>query len=192
MNMNTKHTNGAVMQRGIALISALLLLLVVTIMALAMFRSYGVQEMISGNVREKQRALQAAETAQAYAEFWLSQPANIAAGDTVCTGPPISANLNQGQICSNVLPTPATVPWISGGTEVAVTYNPSLDINVSATGGANTYYSIPRFYISDVGLGADAQGEVYQVDAVGYGGTVNAVAEVESTFEVKTNVTSRE
>ena len=191
MNMNTKYTHGTVAQRGIALISALLLLLVVTIMALAMFRSYGVQEMISGNVREKQRALQAAETAQAFAEFWLSQPANIAAGTTVCSGL-VHANLNQGQICSNVLPTPATVPWISGGTEVAVTYNPSLDINVSATGGANTYYSIPRFYISDVGLGADAQGEVYQVDAVGYGGTVNAVAEVESTFEVKTNVTSRE
>jgi hypothetical protein len=33
---------------------------------------------------------------------------------------------------------------------------------------------------------------VYQVDAMGYGGTINAVAEVESTFEVKTNVTSRE
>jgi type IV pilus assembly protein PilX len=192
MNMNTQHTDGRVTQRGIALISALLLLLVVTIMALAMFRSYGVQEMISGNVREKQRALQAAETAQAFAEFWLSQPANIAAGNTVCVGPPISANLNQGQICSNILATPATVPWISGGNEIAVTYNPSNDINVSGTGGVNTYYSIPRFYISDVGLGADAQGEVYQVDAVGYGGTVNAVAEVESTFEVKTNVTSRE
>jgi type IV pilus assembly protein PilX len=191
MNMNTQHTDGMVTQRGIALISALLLLLVVTIMALAMFRSYGVQEMISGNVREKQRALQAAETAQAFAEFWLSQPANIAAGDTACNAL-LSANLNQGQICSNALPTPATVPWIIGGTEVAVTYNPSNDISVSATGGVNTYYKIPRFYISDVGLGADAQGEVYQVDAVGYGGTVNAVAEVESTFEVKTNVTSRE
>ena len=191
MNMNTKHTDGMVRQRGIALISALLLLLVVTIMALAMFRSYGVQEMISGNVREKQRALQAAETAQAFAEFWLSQPANIAAGNTVCNAL-VHANLNQGQICSNVLATPATVPWIIGGTEVAVDYNPSNDINLSATGGVNTYAQIPRFYISDVGLGADAQGEVYQVDAVGYGGTFNAVAEVESTFEVKTNVTSRE
>ncbi|HMD59237.1 MAG TPA: PilX N-terminal domain-containing pilus assembly protein [Steroidobacteraceae bacterium] len=187
MNMNTKHTDGMVRQRGIALISALLLLLVVTIMALAMFRSYGVQEMISGNVREKQRALQAAETAQAFAEFWLAQPGNIAAGDTVCAGAPLSANLNQGQICSNILATPATLPW-----PTAVTYNPSNDINVSASGGVNAYYSIPSFYISDIGLGADAQGEVYQVDAVGYGGTVNAVAEVESTFEVKTNVTSRE
>jgi type IV pilus assembly protein PilX len=191
MNMNTKFTNGSVAQRGIALISALLLLLVVTIMALAMFRSYGVQEMISGNVREKQRALQSAETAQAFAEFWLSQPANIAAGNTVCNAL-LNANLNQGQICSNILPTPATVPWIIGGTEVAVTYNPSNDINVSAAGGVNTYYSIPRFYISDVGFGADGRGEVYQVDAVGYGGTVNSVAEVESTFEVQQGVTSRE
>lgn len=189
--MNTKYTATMVRQRGIALISALLLLLVVTIMALAMFRSYGVQEMIAGNVREKQRALQAAETAQAYAEYWLSQPANLAGGTTACSAL-LNANLNQGQICSNVLPTPATVPWIIGGTEVAVTYNPSNDINVSANGGVNTYYSIPRFYISDVGFGADGRGEVYQVDAVGYGGTVNAVAEVESTFEVQQGVTSRE
>ena len=42
---------------GIVLISSLLLLLIVTVMALSMFRSFGVQEKIAGNMREKQRAL---------------------------------------------------------------------------------------------------------------------------------------
>ncbi|MGB6309570.1 MAG: PilX N-terminal domain-containing pilus assembly protein, partial [Steroidobacteraceae bacterium] len=51
--------------------SSLLLLLVVTIIALSMFRSFGIQEKIAGNMREKQRALQAATSAQQYAETWL-------------------------------------------------------------------------------------------------------------------------
>ncbi|HTX24264.1 MAG TPA: PilX N-terminal domain-containing pilus assembly protein, partial [Steroidobacteraceae bacterium] len=59
-------------QAGMVLISAMLLLLIITILAVSMFRSFGVQEMVAGNVREKQRALHAAEAAQQYAEWWLS------------------------------------------------------------------------------------------------------------------------
>ena len=54
------------------LISSLLLLIVVTIIALSMFRSFGIQEKIAGNTREKQRALPAAVSAQQFAEWWLS------------------------------------------------------------------------------------------------------------------------
>jgi type IV pilus assembly protein PilX len=59
-------------ERGMVLISSLLLLLVVTILAVAIFRNYGMEEKIAGNTREKQRALHAAESAQQYAEWWLS------------------------------------------------------------------------------------------------------------------------
>jgi len=38
---------------GVALISSLLLLLIITILALSMFRSFGTQERIAGNLREK-------------------------------------------------------------------------------------------------------------------------------------------
>ena len=44
-------------QRGLVLVSSLLLLLVITILALAMFRSTGLSEKISGNMRETERAL---------------------------------------------------------------------------------------------------------------------------------------
>ena len=37
-----------------------------------MFRSMGLDEKIAGNMRDKQRALNAAETAEQYAENWLS------------------------------------------------------------------------------------------------------------------------
>ena len=51
-------------QSGIVLVSSLLLLLVVTIMALSIFRSFGIQEKIAGNTRDKQRALQVAMSVQ--------------------------------------------------------------------------------------------------------------------------------
>ena len=60
-------------QRGMALITAMLLLIVVTIMALSMFRSYGVEERLAGNTRDKQRAINAAVSAQQYAESWLAE-----------------------------------------------------------------------------------------------------------------------
>ena len=58
---------------GLVLISSLLLLVVVTILAVGLFQNFGIQEKIAGNLREKQRALAAAEAAQEYAEWWLAQ-----------------------------------------------------------------------------------------------------------------------
>jgi type IV pilus assembly protein PilX len=182
-------------QRGVVLISSLLLLLVITIMALSMFRSFGIQEKIAGNMREKQRALQAAVSAEQFAEFWLSSNAS----GTVST--PCSALLNgntgQGQICSNQLPNVVTsvtaVPWQIGGAPVGVTFTPpGMLINSSTTPNTivnPTYASAPTFYISDLGASADAttQGEVYQIDAVGYGGNSNTVSVVESTYVVSSS-----
>jgi type IV pilus assembly protein PilX len=166
---------------------------VVTILALAMFRSFGVEEKIAGNVREKQRALHAAESAQQYAERWLAT--NAAVGGAACTAL-LSANLGQGQICgaamvaNNDHTAIASLPWPA----IGVTYNPfnpgtgaSL-FNVTGAGTQNTYYAAPQFYIYDVGPSKDSQGELYQIDALGYGANPNAVAIVESTYEVGTGV----
>ena len=59
------------------LVTALLMLIVVTILAVAMFRSFGLDEKIAGNLREKQRALNAAETAEQFAEYWLTGAAAV-------------------------------------------------------------------------------------------------------------------
>jgi type IV pilus assembly protein PilX len=184
-------------QRGVVLISSLLLLIVVTIIALSMFRSFGVQEKIAGNMREKQRALQAAESAQVFAEIWLS---NNGTGPSVaCTGM-LDGTIGQGQICANTLPTAVadvtSVPWSIGGQPVGVTYLPTGAANMSiktSTSVADllnpSYFGTPTFYISDLGLSGDASipGEVYQVDAYGYGGSSNTVAVVESTYAVYTS-----
>jgi type IV pilus assembly protein PilX len=182
-------------QRGVVLVTSLLLLVVVTIIALSMFRSFGVQEKIAGNMREKQRALQAAVSAQQYAENWLTN--NSTAVSAPCTVL-LNANIGQGQICSVKLSTAVaditTLPWKIGGVPVGVTFLPpgmavSATTSVSAANLANpSYFATPSFYIADLGASADPNipGEVYQIDAVAYGGSSGTVAVVESTYAVYT------
>jgi len=56
-----------------------------------------------------------------------------------------------------------------------------------------SYAAAPVFYVTDLGPNKDpsAPGEVYQIDALGYGGTTNTVAVVESTFLISTNSATR-
>jgi type IV pilus assembly protein PilX len=169
------------------LVSALLLLLVAMILAISMFRSFGTQEKIAGNLREKERALHAAETAQQYAEWWLSSGTASLPGN--CNS---VVDFTIGQVCSNTftaaIGSPATVPV--GGWPIGVTYEPTdpttnASMVTTATSTTGTYYAAPMFYISDMGSGAG--GEIYQIDAMGYGGTNNTVAVVESTYVVTTS-----
>jgi type IV pilus assembly protein PilX len=183
------------LQRGVVLITSLLLLLVVTIMALSMFRGFGIQEKVAGNMREKQRALQAAVSAQTYAEQWLIANAGTSP-PVACAAPVQSANALQGQICSNqlwnIVANVTTLPWQILGNNVGVTYTPP-GMNVAAASAANTYSSAPIFYISDGGQSIDPNvpGEVYQIDAAGYGGNGNTVAVVESTYAVYSSSNNR-
>lgn len=196
--MQSRRHSSRSIQHGVVLISSLLLLLVVTIMALSMFRSFGIQERIGGNVREKQRALQVANSAQQYAEWWLATQSSApiavsngiaASADVVCTNTLI--NVNTGglpTICNNSLVNLAgvsTVLWPSSGTTVGVIYTPP---GMNLAPGVNYYTNPPRFYIADVGTLATGRGEVYQVDAYGFGLTSNAIAVVESTVAITCQV----
>jgi type IV pilus assembly protein PilX len=169
------------------LVTSLLMLVLVTILAIGMFRSFGVDERIAGNMREKQRALNAAETAEQYAEQWLSGGAVTPA--ITCTAP-VSATV--GQLCTSTLQAqgldPAVLPW-----PAQVNYLPTtpttMAISNSGTGGAGTYYSNPAYYIGFLNT-ATVNGVTttyYQIDAVGYGGSANTAAVVESTYQVQAN-----
>jgi type IV pilus assembly protein PilX len=184
-----------------ALISSLLLLMIITILALSMFRGFGTQEKIAGNLREKDRAFHAATSAQQYAEWWLAQNNNAAIGAGACAAPLLSANLGQGQICNQTLPaatglpagTPVVrvpLPWALG-----VTYTPPnmllQSLGQASVLGNPNYFDTPAFYIADLGVAADGAGEAYQIDAYGYGGAATTVAVVESTYEVQQGVVNR-
>jgi type IV pilus assembly protein PilX len=151
-----------------------------------MFRSFGLDEKIAGNTREKQRALNAAETAEQYAEYWLANGTNNST--ITCTGPATASSTNYiGQICSNTLPTVvpnvAQVPWQIAGVNVGVTYIPSAPTSMNiATSGAGNYYFAPQYYVSYLGISANGLQTYYQIDAVGYGGTPDTAAVVESTY----------
>jgi type IV pilus assembly protein PilX len=131
-------------QRGVVLVSSLLLLIVVTIIALSLFRSFGMQEKIAGNMREKQRALQAAESAQVFAEIWLSN--NATALSVTCAGM-LDGTIGQGQICANTLPTVVPngdvtiVPWKITGVPVGVTYLPTGATTMSINNASILTYS---------------------------------------------------
>jgi type IV pilus assembly protein PilX len=173
-------------QRGMVLVTALLMLIIVTILAVAMFRSFGLDEKIAGNLREKQRALNAAETAEQFAEYWLSVGGGSTnSGPINCTG---MATATAPQICNNPLVTPAILPWQVAGNPVGVTYTPSVGtaMTVTTTPAQGSYYATPAFYITY--LGANPLGTIYQIDAQGYGGSPDTVAVVESTYIVQTSV----
>jgi len=182
-------------QRGMALITAMLLLVVVTIMALSMFRSYGVEERLAGNTRDKQRAFNAAVSAQQYAESWLASGTAPASG--VCPVGLVPSSTS-GEVCTKpAIPIDFTLlPWNTGVTYTQFTSNAINGVSnvISATGTADTatqsasYAQPPVFYVTDLGPNAGfPAGEVYQVDALGFGGQSNTVAVVESTFVIGTN-----
>lgn len=184
-----RTVHAAKSQRGIALITGLLLLLVLTLIAVSMFRGYGVEEQIAGNTREKQRALNAAVSAQQYAEWWLVNGTVPPSAD--CTA---LVNSDTGQVCLNQ-PTVdfSTVPWQINNATVGVNYLPFQQSGLTITGqngqpNQGSYYGTPAFYITDLGSSLDPltgnSGELYQIDAYSYGGTQNTVAEVESTYLV--------
>jgi type IV pilus assembly protein PilX len=100
----------------------------------------------------------------------------------------LNANLGQMQVCATAsVPTSfTTLPWMIGGTPVGITYTPPT-MNVVQTGGQGNYYATPAFYITYLGPTAN-QGSIFQIDAVGYAGSADTAAVVESTYQVITNV----
>ena len=191
-------------ERGVVLIAALLLLVVMSILAMTMFRTNGVQELIAGNVREKQRAVQTAMDAETYAEMVLSIMGNIMDYQdptnnqyTTCTGVVAYSATLPPKFCWNTLASvgvtnPTTVPWInttsSPNGEIGFTFYPGNivagtdDLTISATPGTNSYLQVPRLYIAY--LGQVANQAYFQVDAWNWASTQNTAAEVEGIYVV--------
>lgn len=182
------------LQRGMVLVTSLLLLVVVTILAIGLFRTFGLDEKIAGNTREKQRALQAAVSAQQYAEWWLS--VGNAVNLVTCSGP---YTVTTGvPVCSNTLPSViaggsaniAVLPWQVAGVTTQVTYTPpNMNVQTGTNIATGTYYSQPAFYISYLGVGTGSNGSpgmLFQIDAAGYGGSPSTAAVVESTYLLQT------
>ena len=172
---------------GMVLVTALLLLLVVTILAVGMFRGFGLDEKIAGNMREKHRAVNAAESAEQYAEWWLAQ-GNGSVGVNCTTMAPATAPV----VCANPIVAAGTdvsslpLPW---GIGVAFTAGTPTAMGIQAGPAWTDYYAAPTYYIQYLGPSPSGPGTIYQIDAVGYGGGADTAAVIETTYLVQNSVT---
>jgi type IV pilus assembly protein PilX len=179
-------------QRGMALVASLLLLVVITILGVTMFRSYGLTERVAGNTRDRERAVNAAMSAQAYAEFYLNgnKGANSAQNqDCSKLGSAVTASMSAIMVCTNALTNVTQVPWAN-----SYTYTPP-GMTV-ASGSVGAYSQAPQFYITFLGASngsnqsynaqSGQNSSVFQIDAVAWGGAGNTVAVVESGYKVMT------
>lgn len=168
-------------QRGFALITGLLLLLVLTIIAVSMFRGFGTEEQVAGNTREKQRAVNAAVSAEQWAEWYLDS--GTAPGPSDCQAGVVSSN--PGEVCNTALADFTQPPW---GTGVTFTqFNQTL---AGKTGAQFNYYQPPVFYITKLGSSVALGGDIYQIDAYGYGANASTVAVVQSTYVLSNGPTN--
>jgi Tfp pilus assembly protein PilX len=79
---------------------------------------------------------------------------------------------------------PATLPWTA---RVNYVYAPStaLTMNVQTSPVPGSYYAAPAFYVQY--LGGTSTGSLYQIDAVGYGGSPDTAAVVEATYAISSS-----
>jgi type IV pilus assembly protein PilX len=170
-------------QRGFILVTGMLFLVVMTLIALAMFRSTGMMDRISANARDKQRAFEAAQTTLQYGEWWLST--HTPGAPAACNGlVDVTTTVSNIHVCSNALQSDflTATQWTN-----AFTYTPP-NLNVSTTGGMTgldtNYNKVPGFYIEYLGLSSLNAAPTYQITAYGFGGDGNTVSIVRSTYQL--------
>ena len=182
--------------RGIALVTALVILLILTLIGLTMFRGFGLQQKIAGNTREKERAFQAAQNALEFGEWWLvngTQGTSRPSTGGPCASSQSTAVTTQSAmfVCSGALATPSDPStW-----PAVLSYTPPPMV-VKAGGGTTTdayknsdinYSQAPGIYINFQNRVIDSRGNttnVYTVTAVGFGGSNNATSVVQSVYAV--------
>ncbi|MGH8170637.1 MAG: pilus assembly PilX family protein [Steroidobacteraceae bacterium] len=192
MAANRQH--GVRHERGMVLITSLLLLIVVTLLALAMFHGVGLEYRIAGNTMDKQRSLQAAESAQEYGEQWLiaNVPQDYGAAEVwgiPCAAANFGSSVTAPVMCSNSLESTlaggnvGSVPW-GGGSGLGVSYNPGGSL--TQTAGSPTMVSqYPVVYLSRLGYDLGTPNSLdFTVDAWSYGGSSGTVSVVESVYRV--------
>jgi type IV pilus assembly protein PilX len=183
ISMRNHPKIGSRKDSGFVLIAALLMLIVMTVLAVSMYHNFTIQENVASNTKEKGRAFQIAQSTLQYAEYILVHNSASLPATVNC---PNTTALSTLTICSNAvnIAQSSTTPMVmSLGNGLPYTgMEPGM--TVSTTPGNNTYYATPQLYLEYLGAAPGGLGQIYQVTALGYGSTPNAVAVVQSTYEL--------
>lgn len=178
-------------QSGFVMIAALIMLIILSILAISLYRNSAVQEHIAGNSREKGRAFQLAQSTLQAAEYQLvhglttfTQNASCSASNAPTTTPTICIGPATASSPIVVNPT-ATSPMVLANGWI---YTPSAlpSSSISTTPSNSTYYKSPMLQIRYLGTNGNEQ--LYQLTALAYGATPNTVAVVQSVFELESSV----
>ncbi|RUL62501.1 hypothetical protein EKH79_16680 [Dyella dinghuensis] len=183
-----------VKQRGFVLIASMLMLVVLTFMAVAMYHSFTTQQNMTANTKEKGRAFQMAQSTLQYAEYQLLTR-GLGIFPTTCTAPPSPSSTFT--VCGSLSTEHVViVPPSSGNPEWsltnAMTYNPDnqdTSVAISTTPGQNTYYREPEYYVQYLGTTTattcpTSKPALYEVTALAFGASPNTVAMVQSTYQL--------
>ena len=196
--------------RGSALIMALIILLVVTLLTLTVTSNSALQLRMAGNLRNVQQAQMSANTSLRGAEWNIWTSTNVVGGQLLCTDGSISSN---GCVLHNPINTAMYGPtgvvtefrkthaWLNTGVQYLGPGN--LDYTLAARGTAQLSEN-PRYIIEDMGRvrppGAGPQTEsdggpgggdsirvhTYRITARAAGGSKNSIRVAQSTFDAQT------
>ena len=184
-NASSRRQPGSRNSAGFALVSALLLLLVITLLGVSLFLGVNLEQRAAGNSMQKSRALELAQSAVGAAQQWLRNSASPPTPQTcsassytqflVCAYPPSLKDQPQPATWSGV-----TVPTLQG-------------VKLSGSGGRDTYWNNasgvgnPGVRITYLGTATMGPGRLYEIDAFAYGGNANSLAVVQSIYYVGTS-----
>lgn len=178
--------------KGFVVIASLLILVVLTLIQLAMGRSFWLEEIMGGNTREKAHALSAAQSANSYAEWWLQQLSTNKTGLTCGTAGSITARVCTNAVSlNNQAPTATTTAFTTWTDFAASNSTYWQDSVISSSGAALKYYKRPGFYVQFMNGTADGSASYFKVTAFGYGGNSNAVAITQSLFQLDYTINAK-
>ena len=172
-------------QRGFSLLISLIILLLMVLLGVVLLRNVISDQNASGNVVEKQRAIEAAQTGLDAVQFWMTQPGTLYNG-IWNTGVNCSADQpprNTPVVCSNALANPTDLSWASSANAFQP---PASAMPISANGGLGTYAATVKYSVQFLGTGSDnPPSALYKVTTLGTGGNDAAKAVIESVFQVQ-------
>jgi type IV pilus assembly protein PilX len=180
-------------QKGFILIVSLIFVVILTMLALAMFSGLTTDETMSGNFREKNRSLDAAQAALNVAENWMLQPGNTYTGDWVGNALPVFCAGVQTieTVCTYPITNPSNTAGVStivinDPTTWTAYYTPNLaGMTVNSAGGSNTYAGSSKFYIQYLGAtNINPPTAMYQVTATAMGGNATATTVVQAVYQI--------
>ncbi len=169
-------------QQGVALIMALVFLLLLTILGITALSTTSLEEKMAGNMKDRNLAFQAAESALLVGENWIS----------TLTNKPNFPDTGKGLYVASTTSVPVweSVTWT--GTSGLVVYPSTPDATIS--GGLTKINTQPKYIIEDLAEVPEPGGSkvmdsypsktmtILRITARGTGGTDAAQAMVQSTY----------